>query len=193
MKRTWPRRILVVSSALVLLLPCLFLIWLLGGKAFADELSLQMSLRIYPGAERVSSAQAYYCCDSERRIQYYWTEDSLTQVENYYETFALSFINSQTIFHPYDGELELGSVPYPVLPDDEIDPTTDRECHFSQKYSCIQVNLLDFGEAQDVNLPDILAADFIHPTPPSPLRSPLSGGTLIVYSYFLETDMNPFS
>ena len=192
MKRTCFRRILVIASSLAFLLPCLSLIWLIGGKAFADELSLQRSLRVYPGAEKVSDAQAYYCCDSGRRIQYYWTEDSLTQVENYYETFALPFINNQTIFHPYGGKFELGSVPHPVLPDEEFDPTTDRECHFSQKYSCIQVDLLYFGESQDVNLPDILAAEFIHPSPPSPLQSPLSGGTLIIYSYFLETDMNPF-
>lgn len=112
-----------------------------------DELILKMSFRLYPEAEWVSSTQAYECCDSERHPQYYWTPDAVIGVRDYYETFALPFINNMTMFHPYGGELKLGFVPYPVMPGEEIDLATDRECHFSQKYSCIQVELVSFGES----------------------------------------------
>jgi hypothetical protein len=187
-KRKWLKRILIAAGVLAVISPCLLIIWLFGGRAYIDELGVQMSFHIYPGAEWVSRAQTYECCDSERHLQYYWTPDAVTRVRDYYETFALPFINNMTMFHPYGGELKLGFVPYPIMPEDEINLATDRECHFSQKYRCIQVELVSFGESQEVSLPDVLARDFPNSTPPTPLSDALDGGTLIIYSYYIETD-----
>jgi hypothetical protein len=175
-------------GVLAFLSPCLLFIWLLYGRAFTDELSQQLSFRHYPGAQWVSRTNAYYCCDSERRIQYYWTEDTIADVRSYYQTFALPFINNVTMFHPSGGELKLGYVPYPVLPEDEVDLVTDRECHFSQKYTSFQVQLISLAELGEVNLPNILAIDFPRTTPLSPLDASLNGRTLLIYSYYVDTD-----
>jgi hypothetical protein len=188
-KRKWLKGILTTAGFVAALSPCLFIIWLVGGRAYIDELSLQSAFRLYPEAEWVSRAQAYECCDSERHLQYYWTPDTIAQVKAYYEAFTLPFINNTTMFHPYGEELKLGFVPYPIMPEDEIDLDTDRECHFSQKYSCIQVELAGFAESQRVSLPDVLSRDFPLPTPPTQFSSPLQGGTVIIYSYYVETDL----
>ncbi len=136
-------------------------------------LRLQVSLRMYPDAKEISRAFTSLDTNTGYQVLYYWTPVPLDNVQNYYETFALPLIEHKTIFQPYGDELDAVNV-------------ENRLCDY-QKYSCLEVSLIGFGVSEVVGLPNIISErGFDHTTSPSPVSTVLTGGTLIVYSYFTD-------
>jgi hypothetical protein len=173
--RRWLNWVAGCLALIVPLLICSVIVMMLGSIALWNDFRIQQSFRVYPDARQFFSDDEYECCDAGARMFYYETSAPIEGVRAYYETFTLPFIDNATMFHPYGEALTLGFVPYPITPDIEIDLTTDRECHFSQKWTCVQINLADLaGE-----LPATISPD-------------LNTGTLIIYKYWVETDMNWF-
>ncbi len=160
---------------------------IVDGGAFTRDIAIRASFRLPPDSQLLSNASFYICCDSSRKEFYYWSSHTISAVETFYENYTLPFINHRTFYHPFGGVLKLGFVPYPPAPEEEIDLQVDRECHFSQKFSCVQIQLVDFENADLITLP--VPEDFPSVTP-QPLPNTLFGGTLIIYSYHVEADFN---
>jgi hypothetical protein len=162
------------------------ILFVMGGYT---EIQIHSAFRLYPGATLLTEARAYPCCDSILKKYYYWSPEPIRQIQSYYEAFTLPFIEGVTMYHPSGRELELGFIPYPTTPADEVDLTTDRHCHFSQRGTCIQIELIEFHLNQPVQLPTV---EYHYVTPDPTTISTKYGGTLIIYSYHVDADLNFF-
>lgn len=140
----------------------------------------QWSRQLYPTAQKVSSAYAYYGANSGLRVEYYWTQDDIAKVRDHYDRLSLPFVGNATIFQPYGNVLEAFDVV-----GNPIDVSASRQCHYTQKYSCIRVALVDFGAADSVSLPDAELPISSQKSTQTPLQTPLEGGTLIIYEYYV--------
>lgn len=184
------RRDTVLGLVILFLVGCSPM-WLCGiilvNEAVRDY-NFRQGMHIYPGAIRVGRDEQLYCCDSITQIEFYWTNDLRDKVQSHYEQFAIPFLGNRTIFHHLGEvlELELNNIPYITTKEDE-DFLETRECHFSQKQTCVQVELTEFANGEPVVIPD-LTITMLGADPPTTLEN--TGGTLITYTYFEEADLN---
>lgn len=170
-------------AALFVIVPC-FLFF----RVFLwDDINIALNLRLYPEAQSLTDAlsEAQGPEGSLERTFYYWTPDTIEQVQEYYSEFAFEFVTRSdhivTIFNPQQGELPPRGEIEPAV--DEIAAAQARQCNTKWRYICIQVRLYEFGRTELVELP-ALAPGIPMSSTPTPPREALRGGTLIVYSYF---------
>lgn len=192
MKHSWLKWGLIVGFTLLLLSPLIVCFWFARGR----NLLFQWQLPKYPNAQAVTEAYGYYGGGTADVTLYYWTQDPVEEVINYYETFTLPFVKAE---YPFDFGIKDhyrtvydasgGQVP-PVMArefgNDTLYIFRDRRCHYTLRNSCVVIELLDF-DASDV------AVLRPHPRPQrmirtaEPLPSNIEGGTLIVYLYPVDS------
>jgi hypothetical protein len=152
----------------------------------------RQSLPIFPEAREVSNAYGIYGGGAGLQTLYFWTAKSLQDVKAYYESFTPAFVYSKYPFdwaaHDYYRTAFNPSGKLPVMTaefgGETNNPLQNKSCYYQMRYTCVEIELVDFGTSQSVSL---------RPPPgpmrmgkkPSPLESELRGGTLIVYMYFV--------
>ena len=155
------------------------------------EIRIKQSLRVYPHARQVSEAYGYYGAGSGLKEFYYWTPDSVEEVKQYYQQFTSEFVRDKwsggwISFVSVDGS-EL-TYPEPVAGDGwlKVDLQNPR-CDYKLDYRCLNVSLFSVYQRLD-KLPDLIgrpgASSAMNATPY--LTQPLTRGTLILYSYYME-------
>ena len=114
---------------------------------------------------------------------YFWTSYSIGEVQQFYEEFSVPFTDGdyRTVFNP-------SGSPVPVITaefsDNLIDPAQDRSCYYRMPYQCVVVQLFDFEQATVILRPLPSGGRVVRT--PSPIASQLQGGTLIVYTYYVD-------
>ncbi|MCA0458579.1 MAG: hypothetical protein LCI00_31750 [Chloroflexi bacterium] len=164
--------------------PCAGLFWLFNGR----DIQIQFLLRLYPGLETVGEAYGYYGANAGLKIIYYWTPDSLNQVERYYTAFTYPFMDD-----PYQSNMRL--TVYNVTNEElvyydsgyrKFNYPIDNYCHYTQRYKCINVRLVDYSHSSITDLPILVSPpSWTNVKTPAPI-TPRDNGTLVIYSYFVS-------
>lgn len=177
------RSYLIPILPIALISGCLVIIWWMN-------FSFQLSLQIYPGAQSLGRAYGYYGSSSGLEVQYFWIADPVESVKSYYEKFTLPFRNNA-----WDGGLisvisgndlsymDVNGVLH------QVGGSNEMRCHYTQRYSCINVRLVDIDtENEMANLPIITGSvsSSDQNAAPIPLSESLKSGTLIIYSYYIH-------
>lgn len=186
-KHNWLKYILITLSLSTVISPCILCFWFFGG---GREIALELSLRTYPGAQRVANAYGYYGAGSGQKAVYYWTPDSIETVQNYFEEFTFPFVEDRwnylsiTVFSVDGSEL----VSYDVDGSRrDVDYAREPRCHYTQRYTCANVWLMRITSDGLSYVPEVIdrpgSSSIANATPF--LSTPLMTGTLIIYSYYI--------
>lgn len=189
MHQRWLKLGLLLIILAIVVSPCIFCWWLFDGY----NNYFKTLLPVYKRAQPLTNAYNYFGGAAAVTL-YYWTSESVDKVRTYYETFTPSFIKSpywfnteipehyRTVFNPYNQPLPIITAEFSH---EIIHPAESYFCHYRIPYQCVEVELIDFGEAQPVILrpPPGPARQIITP---EPVRPSFKGGTLIVYIYYVE-------
>ncbi len=150
------------------------------------------SLPVFPEAREVSNASGYWGANTGLETLYFWTAKPVEDVKSYYETFTPPFRYSKypfdweaqhyyaTAFNPNGGKLPVMTAEFGG---ETINPLKDKNCYYQMDYTCVEIELVDFGLSQVVSLRPAPGPMRMEATA-SPLASELRGGTLIVYMYY---------
>lgn len=169
---------------------CGLLMWVFGG--FENQIFRQ-SLPVFPEAHEVSNAYGYWGGGAGLQTLYFWTAKPVQDVKSYYETFTPAFVYSKypfdweaqhnytTAFNPRDSKLPIMTVEFGG---GTANPLESKNCYYQMHYTCVEIELIDFGTSRSVSLRPPPGPMRMVKTQ-SPLESPLLGGTLIVYMYFV--------
>lgn len=177
---------LIVGFVLLLLSPLAVCFWFSWGQ----------NLLFQWRPQAITEAYGYYGAGTADMTLYYWTQDPVEDVINYYETFTLPFIKAEyrsdfgikdhyrTVYDVSGGQVPL--VMTTGYGSDTIYPLLDRRCHYTLRDSCVVIELLDF-DASDVAVlrPSLLSGRTLRT--PEPLPADIEGGTLIVYLYPIDS------
>src|SRR5688500_351293 len=110
-----------------------------------EDIRHDITMPRYPGMHQLGYTQGYYGANSGSKAIYFWTEDPIDQVEQFYERCSLPFERlggfQVTVFNPYANEIPLA---YSVG-GSRFDTSQDRECHYTQRYDCVRVSLRTFS------------------------------------------------
>ncbi len=182
----WLIRALFMAPIAIVVISCLFFFWILWGH----NILFRQTLHVYPGAQQVSNAYSAYNGGQGREILYFWTPDGLADVKDYYEAFAQPFIVDHwegaliSVFHPYGDELEA----HEMLTENplETDFSQQPRCHPSQIYSCVNIMIFPVEQSSEVRLPKLALNLHWDSQTPVPLALSISGGTFIVYGYYVN-------
>lgn len=191
MKRRWLKRGLIAGFILLFVLSLAICVWLVWGQ----NLAFQWMLPKYPGAQMLTEAHGYYGAGTEDVTLYYWTKDSIQTVVSHFEGLTLPFIEAKYPFEPdikdyYRTVVDLSGGQIPPIMTTEFGhevlyPIRDRRCHYTLRNSCVVIELLGFAESERVTLRPYPAPQRMYRTP-EPLSPDLTGGTLIVYLYYVD-------
>jgi hypothetical protein len=105
-----------------------------------EDIRLDVTMPRYPGMRELTYAQGYYGADTGSKTLYFWTEHPIEEVQQFYEAFALPFVergwlSKVTVFNPYGGQIPLAA----RVAGPRFDTSADRECHYTQAYNCIKI------------------------------------------------------
>jgi hypothetical protein len=180
-----------LAASLFLLVMFTWPFALLYGLPMVTSLRLETSMSRYPGSEQVFSMSQYYGHDSAQIILFYRTQDDVETVKAFYEDFALPFVGNTTLFQPHGEPLRLGSEATYIqnsevfLDSEEGRWLERRQCHWSQKFTCVRVDVVGYPPLQ---LPEyIWQFDKVEPVLPADLGNQAS--TLIVYSFYIDVEL----
>jgi hypothetical protein len=187
--RSLLKRILTAVGILIVISPCGYCWWIM----FGQNAVFSATLVRYPNSRGISEGYTYFGAGTGMQTQYLWTPDTIDDVKQFYETFAVTMDNAamnldndghryyRTVFNPFNQ-------PVPVITNEfsrkTVDAEKDLACYYRLTHQCVEVALIEFSPLELVTLPD-------PPGParqiriPSPITSQLYGGTLIVYHYYL--------
>src|SRR5690349_801564 len=121
-------------------------------------LRIQRALQVYPHAQRVSEGYGYYGADTGLTVLYYWTSDSLQDVQNYYEKFTPPFVLApqtgtiMTVFSVDGSELVAYGVDGNRL---QVDFRQNPRCQYTQANKCMNVSLFSINQNLS-SLPDLI-------------------------------------
>lgn len=176
--------------AAIMLAPCAYCWWVAAGQ----NLLFQIRLPVYPGAIQLSSAYAYAGAGNGHQTLYFWTVDNQMPVADFYETFAIPFVevsetidgeprsSLRTVFNPTGNSLLVATHEFTG---EVLDPSETHSCAFDVfHYQCVEIHLYELSEHGLATLPKPYGL----PRPvqtATPLTQPLIEGTLIVYSYYV--------
>jgi hypothetical protein len=188
LKATRFRNLAIVIGLGVLIAPLAFCFWVF----YWSDIKTEWSLRLYPGANQVGDSYGYYGAGSGLKIRYFWTPDSMDQVQTYYETFAYPFVNDErnnwrgglvTVFSLDGSELVYSSVDGVRH---NLDFPTNKYCRYTQRYRCANVMLTEISEVGLGALPQLVSPpSWTNVRQPSPITR-LAQGTLSIYSYYIN-------
>jgi hypothetical protein len=152
-----------------------------------EDILLDLTMPRYPGMMQLGYTQGYYGANSGAKALYFWTEAPVDQMQQFYEKFSLPFVrrggNWVTVFNPYADEIPLA---YNV-DGSRFDTSEDRECHYTQRYVCIKVTLMDFEpERRAYMLAPSLDADLNRTAVPPDPNNPMYGGTVIMIEFYMH-------
>jgi hypothetical protein len=152
-----------------------------------EDIRFDVTMPRYPGMRQLGYTQGYYGANSGAKALYFWTEDPVDQVQQFYERFSLPFVGYSgtlvTVFNPYAEEIPLA---YNV-DGSRFDTSEDRECHYTQRYVCIKVSLMDFEPDRRAYMlaPSLDASLNKTAVPPDP-NNPMYGGTVITIEFYMH-------
>lgn len=136
----------------------------------------------------MGDSYGYYGAGSGLKITYYWTADSIEPVQNYYQNFAYPFVKDSisggliTVFSLDGSDLTYRSIDgkthNPEFPSEPF-------CHYTQRYKCANVRIVPIKMTLGA-LPSFLSGPTWTNIKMPPAISELKGGTLIIYSYFIN-------
>lgn len=167
---------------LLIMSSCLYVFFYALFKLPDDQ--VRSSLHPYPSSQLLFEDQARYGADIAQRSLYYWSADSLNDVQRYYST----------IFPPFDS----GSTKRWLITAFNFDGTKtntinkssllDHEsfCNFRQPYECITLALIEANSKDLYRLPVVSPSNFLYLTPPPNFMLIPQKGTLMVYSYYIR-------
>ena len=183
----WLKRAVIVAIALVVLTPCMYCAWI----AKLNDIVFRWRLPVYPGAEEVANAAGNYGANTGLYTIYFWTPDSVNEVQQYYEAFTLPFRKQEYVFsfevrEHYRTVFNPSNKPLPVVTneftDEIIDPTQVYHCYYKMPLQCVVIELIDFTDKEGILRPPPGPMSMIKT--PEPLPPGLRGGTLIIYMYY---------
>jgi hypothetical protein len=184
LKRLRFRNVAILIGLGLLIALCALFFWLF----YWDDLRADWSLRLYPGLRQVGDSYGYYGASSGLKINYYWTSDSIEQVQNYYQKFTYPFVKDLTsggwitVFSLDSSELTYHTIDGKTL---ALDFPSDPFCHYTQRYECANVRIVPIKTTLGA-LPGFLSGPtWINVKPPLSITE-LSAGTLVIYSYFIN-------
>jgi hypothetical protein len=156
------------AIVIVCIIPCALFLW----NFALPPLQFETSLRFYPSTQEISRASTFLDTNTGFGVRYYWVKDSEETVKAYYETFTEPFVENETVFYLY---------PQPS----ENHDFQNRSCYY-QKFTCVEIRVIGFRD-ENVTLPDLISErGYGAYDSPSPLASPIKGGTLIIYSFYTD-------
>ena len=148
----------------------------------------------YPGTQLLTEAYGHYGAGTGDMTLYYWTKDPVEKVISHFEGITLPFIEAEYPFEPdvkdyYRTVLNLSGEQIPPIMTTEFGhnvlyPIKDRQCHYTLPNNCVVIELLGFAESARVTLRPYPAPQRMYRTP-EPLSPDITGGTLIVYLYYV--------
>lgn len=182
------KRILLVVGALVLLSPCAACWWgFVGYTTFYIQ-----TMPVYPEATEVWFARTYEHAGTSTQARYFRTDASFDDVHSYYVRLTAPVVTPQygigsqsreyyrTVFNPYGGIVPVITAEFT---EQVANASENLYCYYRLRYQCVQVEVIDFGETEPVELPHP-ASDFgLQPTSEPP---ELYGGRLIIYTYHIN-------
>ena len=189
MKFRWRNRryIVVVVALLTMIAPFLLCTAFLGFNSL-----FKYVIPHYPNAREVDSAYGLYGASSGQVVEYYWTTDSIESVRAFYQPMTLPFqIHPSgpyevTAFSATNRDLSYVDI---MGQSHEVGNGSSIYCHYTLTHNCVNVFLRALSENDIVNLlPNIIGIpkSSSDNRTPAPLPVPLSGGTLIIYSYYVN-------
>jgi hypothetical protein len=146
----------------------------------------RLGLPVYPEARQISEVYGFYGANTGVQNIYYWTSDSVDEIQQYYERFTYPFIEEvnnpsiyRTVFNPSGALL-------PVVTNEFSRETLDlgqgRFCYYRLHGQCVMVQIIDFGDKESIVLEDLGTLIRGNQTPEP---ADLKGGRLIVYTYYI--------
>jgi hypothetical protein len=152
------------------------------------------ALDLYPGSERIFEAvgdRAYP--NSDVKLRYYWSEDSITMIRAYYEKVGYEFVPGQdkdgewliTGFDRHNRPVQTGESSGPVVHESFCLNAEDL-VHLKPRLDCYTLALVDATQPRIYDLTIMVPSTFSFLTPPPALSAIPPYGTVIVFTYFRE-------
>lgn len=162
---------LIATIFILCIAPAIFAGWLLFGPV-VKEYQLVRSLPKYPDSERVYDDIGYYGADTSEKLIYYWTPDSLTDVQEHYSHLQLTAMEDeygtwQTAF---------------ISP--EMQQSDSLTCSYQQRYSCATVSFISPENREWYQTATAAPCCFRLEEPPDADIPPY--GTLIIFHFYIE-------
>ena len=144
-----------------------------GKLQFED---IEQYIQIYPESEKIFEDSAVIGGGSAKKSHYYWSNDPIVTLRQFYEVRSLTFISSQDDY----GEWLIAGI------EQTISPTTKIVTHESfcddRDYSCVTVALIDAKQANFFRML-VMGLNFRRQSEPSEIANLPPTGTLIIFTY----------
>ena len=135
-----------------------------------SEYLFERSLPKYPTAEMVYRDEGYYGAGSIENVLYYWTSDTLSDIQTYYNTMQFATYTNDS------GEWSQ------ALVESSMQQSHSRQCTYLQRYDCAIIYLVDMQQSDWYRI-DSVAPCCFRLQEPLPVEIP-DHGTLIIFAYF---------
>jgi hypothetical protein len=127
---------------LLMLSPILILFGFFAIPSMISEFRLTQSLTIFDGAEKIHERTQLYGAGSATKYLYYWTNEPIEIVMDYYKEFTSPFTSWEyggaqrfrTFLDANDANKETTSGRF-----DDIEP----HCDYRDRYDCVEMELID--------------------------------------------------
>ncbi len=178
------RHLAILISLLIVIAPCAFCWWFVGG----DSLIFRRNLPVYPNTREISDTYGYYGAGKGVQRIYFWSSDSIDQIREYYERFTYPFVEDSKKPLRYRSAFNPTGTALPIITaefgGETLDLGQSRFCYYQLPQQCVMIELIDFEEDIPITLEGLgtWARTVFTPVPPP---DDLKGGRLIVYSYYV--------
>jgi hypothetical protein len=180
----------LIISAIGVLLLCLSPFIVFGSIPLYHEFRLRRTFQAFDGAEKIAEdLGGGYWGNSLNKSLYYWTEEPVEVVQNYYENFTTPFVSAEY----WEGKWLIaflnGNVDIESSPAHGVSPAYDLpsypSCSYRHTYVCVTVVLVDAHQDDFYRIGGMSPSVFrrIEPLPEFSIIPDY--GTIIVYSYFV--------
>ncbi len=179
------RKIVLLMLLGLLAIACITPFSILVGIPFVQEWRTKQGLEIIEDAEHLFEDLSIYGGSTAQRSIYYWIDDPIDEVRNYYEGFTTDLARSEDEFGMwYIGLLESQNTEL-----EQIESTYrvhGNLCDYQNRYDCVSVALVDVSQSEFYRLPVSSPSQFRRSELPSAFATLPDYGTLIIFSYYVS-------
>ncbi|SRR5258708_5183174 len=177
-----PRRFLLIGTVIVAICIGTLIIYHLVTR----DQQVEQTFHIYSNAKLIWQDQAVYGADVAQKNLYYWTEDQIQDVQNYYEGLFPKFLSGNAQNQWFITGFNLDNSP--LTPNTNSSFLTHPSfCSYTKPNQCVTLALIRGDQDGVYSLPVISPKSFQYSVAPPQIASLPKRGTIIVYSYYTNS------